>query len=100
MTGSVLSGGLYVFATAYLVAPLFGWHLESASMAAAFGSMPLAAKLFLKLGVAFPFTFHSFNGVRHLIWDTGKMLTNQQVITSGWTVMGLSVTSALALALI
>jgi succinate dehydrogenase (ubiquinone) cytochrome b560 subunit len=100
ITGSVLSGGLYVFATAYLVAPLLGWHLESASLAAAFGALPLAAKLIVKLGVALPFTFHSFNGVRHLIWDLGRNLTNKQVITSGWTVVGLSVTSALLLALL
>lgn len=98
ITGSVLSGGLYVFATAYLVAPLFGWHLESASLVAAFGSLSLVSKFALKLGVAFPFTFHCFNGVRHLVWDTGRQLTNKQVITTGWTVVGLSVTSALALA--
>jgi succinate dehydrogenase (ubiquinone) cytochrome b560 subunit len=40
------------------------------------------------------------NSVRHLIWDLGKQLTNKQVIRTGWTVVGLSVTSALALALI
>ncbi|KAK2756462.1 hypothetical protein FQN54_005355 [Arachnomyces sp. PD_36] len=100
MTGGAVSGGLYVFATAYLVAPLFGWHLESASLAAAFGSLPLAAKFALKLGVAFPFTFHCFNGVRHMVWDFGKQLSNKQVIRTGWTVIGLSVTSALALALL
>ena len=43
ITGSVASGGLYVFGAAYLIAPLFGWHLESASIAAAFGAMPFAA---------------------------------------------------------
>lgn len=99
ITGSLASGGLYVFATAYLAAPLFGWHLESASMAAAFGAMPFAAKFLVKLGLALPFTFHSINGVRHLIWDTGRMLTNKQVIQSGWTMVGLSTVSALALAL-
>jgi succinate dehydrogenase (ubiquinone) cytochrome b560 subunit len=100
ITGSVLSGGLYVFATAYLVAPLFGWHLESASLAAAFGSLPLVSKFAIKLGVALPFTFHCFNGVRHLVWDMGKQLSNKQVIRTGWTVVGLSATSALALALL
>ena len=100
ITGSALSGGLYVFATAYLVAPLLGWHLDSASLAAAFGALPLVVKLIIKLGVALPFTFHSFNGVRHLIWDLGRNITNKKVITSGWTVVGLSVTSALLLALL
>jgi len=100
ITGSILSGGLYVFATAYLISPLLGWHLESASIAAAFGALPLAAKFAVKLGVALPFTYHAFNGVRHLVWDLGKQLTNKQVIKTGWTVVGLSVTSAVALALL
>ncbi|TPX23989.1 hypothetical protein DIZ76_013332 [Coccidioides immitis] len=100
ITGSVLSGGLYVFATAYLVAPAIGWHLESASLAAAFGALPLAAKFAIKLGVAMPFTFHCMNGVRHLIWDLGKKLSNKEVIATGWTVVGLSMASAFALALI
>ena len=99
ITGIALSGGLYAFSLAYLVSPLLGWHLESASLAAAFGALPLAAKIPLKFTLALPFTYHSFNGVRHLIWDLGKQFTNQQVIRTGWTVVGLTVTSALALAL-
>ncbi|KAL8829425.1 MAG: hypothetical protein Q9191_002016 [Dirinaria sp. TL-2023a] len=100
ITGSVLSGGFYVFGVAYLCAPLFGWHLDSASIAAAFGAWPVAAKVLLKTGIAMPFTFHSFNGIRHLIWDTGAALTNKQVVRTGWTVVGLSVVSSVALAMI
>jgi succinate dehydrogenase (ubiquinone) cytochrome b560 subunit len=100
ITGSIGSGALYVFATAYLAAPLVGWHLESASIAAAFGALPLAAKFIIKLGVALPITFHSFNGVRHLIWDTGRQLTNKQVIRTGWTVVGLSSIAAIVLAML
>jgi succinate dehydrogenase (ubiquinone) cytochrome b560 subunit len=100
ITGSAASGALYAFAAAYLVAPVFGWHLESASIAAAFGALPFAAKFFVKLGLAMPFTYHCINGVRHLIWDTGRFLTNKQVIQTGWTMVGLSTISALALALL
>lgn len=100
ITGSILSGGFYIFGAAYLVSPLFGWHLDSASLAAAFATWPLAAKVLAKMTVAFPFTFHGFNGIRHLIWDTGAQLQNQQVIRTGWTVMGLSLVSALYLAFI
>jgi succinate dehydrogenase (ubiquinone) cytochrome b560 subunit len=96
----MVSGGLYIFATAYLVSPLLGWHIESASLVASFGALPLLAKIPLKFTMAMPFTFHCMNSVRHLIWDLGKQLTNKQVIRTGWTVVGLSVTSALALALI
>lgn len=98
ITGVALSGGLYLFATAYLASPLFGWHLESASLAAAFGSLPLLAKVACKGTVAFPFVYHSLNGLRHLMWDAGRGFTNQQVIKTGWTVVGLSAASALLLA--
>lgn len=95
-----MSGSLYVFATAYLVAPLLGWHLESASIAAAFGSLPIAIKAFIKFSLSLPFTYHSFNGVRHLWWDLCKGIENKAIIKSGWTVVGLSVASALTLAFI
>jgi succinate dehydrogenase (ubiquinone) cytochrome b560 subunit len=100
ITGSVLSGGFYVFGAAYLVSPLFGWHLDSASMAAAFGSLPVAAKVAAKFAVAMPFTFHSFNGLRHLSWDLGKTFNNKTVIKTGWVVTGISFVSALWLAVL
>jgi succinate dehydrogenase (ubiquinone) cytochrome b560 subunit len=62
---------VYTFGAAYLVSPLFGWHLDVASMAAAFGTLPVAAKFGIKTAIAFPFTYHSLNGLRHLTWDTG-----------------------------
>ncbi|KAI9740540.1 MAG: hypothetical protein M1834_005121 [Cirrosporium novae-zelandiae] len=99
ITGSILSGGMYVFATAYLVAPLFGWHLESAALAAAFGAWPLLAKVAVKMSLALPFTFHSFNGLRHLMWDMGKTINNKMVMQTGWTAVGASVVASLALAL-
>ncbi|PMD37566.1 cytochrome b560 subunit of succinate dehydrogenase [Hyaloscypha variabilis F] len=99
VTGSVLSGGFYVFGAAYLVSPLFGWHLDSASMAAAFGSLPVAAKVAAKFAVALPFTFHSFNGLRHLSWDLGKTFSNQAVIRTGYVMLGVSTVSAFWLAL-
>jgi succinate dehydrogenase (ubiquinone) cytochrome b560 subunit len=99
ITGSVLSGAFYVFGTAYLVSPLFGWHLDSASIAAAFGSLPIAVKLAAKFVVALPFTFHSFNGIRHLVWDLGKEFSNKAVIRTGWITVGVSVASALYLTL-
>ena len=98
ITGVTLSGLFYLFGMGYLVAPAMGWHLESAVLAASFAAWPLAAKVFAKTLVALPFTFHSMNGIRHLVWDFGKMFTNKQVQQTGWTVVGLSVVSALYLA--
>jgi succinate dehydrogenase (ubiquinone) cytochrome b560 subunit len=97
-TGSILSGGFYVFGAAYLVSPLFGWHLDTASMVSAFAGLPLAVKVAAKFLVAMPFTFHSFNGIRHLFWDMGKTFSNKTVIRTGWTTVGISAVSALWLA--
>lgn len=99
ITGSILSGGFYVFGAAYVLAPVMGWHLESASIAAAFGSLPVAAKFGIKALAAFPFTYHSYNGIRHLVWDMGYSINNKQVQRTGWAVVGLSVVSTLGLAL-
>ncbi|KAJ5113900.1 hypothetical protein N7456_002434 [Penicillium angulare] len=98
ITGVALSGTLYLGAAAYLVAPTLGWHLESASMVAGMAALPIAAKVLLKSTLALPFTYHCMNGIRHLTWDLGRGLTNPAIIKSGWTVVGLSVTSAIALA--
>ncbi|KAI9670848.1 MAG: hypothetical protein M1829_004737 [Trizodia sp. TS-e1964] len=100
ITGSVLSGAVYVFATAYLVAPLLGWHLESAVLAESFGHLPAAVKGGIKFLVALPFTFHSWNGIRHLGWDLGRLLGKEAVRRSGWVVVGLSVVSSGLLAIL
>ncbi|KAJ6002171.1 hypothetical protein N7499_001964 [Penicillium canescens] len=100
ITGVALSGTLYLWATAYLVSPALGWHLESATMAASMGAMPVLAKVLLKSTLALPFTYHCMNGLRHLMWDLGRGLTNPVIIKSGWAVVGLSIASALGLALL
>ncbi|MCJ1466995.1 hypothetical protein MMC07_005617 [Pseudocyphellaria aurata] len=99
ITGSVLSGGFYIFGFTYLISPLFGWHFfDSAVMASAFGSLPWWGKAAVKFGVAMPFTFHSFNGVRHLVWDMGRELSNRAVQVTGWAVVGATVLTSGALA--
>ena len=100
ITGSVLSGGLYVFATAYLLSPLLGWHLESAAIAEWFGGFGAVTKGVLKFGISWPFTFHCWNGVRHLVWDTGREFGNKRVQVTGWIVVGLSVVSSTILAFV
>lgn len=97
ITGSILSGGFYIFGFGYLVAPYVGLHWESASIAASFAALPIFVKVATKMFLALPFTFHSWNGIRHLIWDTGSAFTNKQVIMTGWFTVGLSVVTALGL---
>ncbi|KAL8704325.1 MAG: hypothetical protein Q9201_002511 [Fulgogasparrea decipioides] len=98
ITGSILSGGFYIFGFTYLVAPLLGWHVESTALAESFGQLPTAVKAGLKFTVALPFAFHSFNGVRHLVWDSGREFGNRQIVRSGWVVVGLTFVTATGLA--
>ena len=99
ITGVAVAGTAYLFALGYLASPYVGWHLESATLAAAFGSLPIAAKVGIKAFVAAPFTFHCWNGMRHLLWDTGRELTLKGVYRTGYVVLGLTAVSTVGLAL-
>ena len=99
LTGIVLSGGFYIYGALYAVAPLLGWHVESAVLAAGFAAWPVALKFATKFAIAMPFTFYSFNGIRHLIWDTASLINNKAVAQTGWFVVGLTVLSSIGLAL-
>ncbi|KAK8058412.1 succinate dehydrogenase cytochrome b560 subunit protein [Apiospora phragmitis] len=79
--------------------PLFGWHIDSASMAAAFGSLPVAAKGAAKFLLAWPFAFHGINSCRHLTWDTAKGFSKKSVHSGGYAILGASVVSALGMVL-
>ena len=67
-------------------------------MAEMFGGLGPVTKFAIKFGVALPFTFHSFNGVRHLVWDTGREFGNVAVMRTGWAVVGLTFVSSGVLA--
>ena len=49
----------------------------SAFLGSVLGMLIIAASVF-------SFSFHLMGGIRHLIWDAGWMLENQQVRLSGW----------------
>ena len=70
LTGIALSGTLYLSAIAYLTHPYFP-SLDSAHLVQIVHDTPVWLKGSIKLLFAAPFTFHSFNGVRHLLWDVG-----------------------------
>uniref|UniRef100_A0A3Q2GH94 Succinate dehydrogenase cytochrome b560 subunit, mitochondrial n=1 Tax=Cyprinodon variegatus TaxID=28743 RepID=A0A3Q2GH94_CYPVA len=52
-----------------------------------------------KFGIAFPFSYHTYNGIRHLYWDIGKGFKIPEVYRTGYTVIGLSIITSVALAL-
>ncbi|RPA86321.1 cytochrome b560 subunit of succinate dehydrogenase [Ascobolus immersus RN42] len=99
ITGVALSGALYAYFAAYAASPLLGLHLESSAVAASFATLPFAGKFAIKLGAALPFAYHSWNGVRHLIWDMGKELSLKGVYRTGYAVLGLTVVTSVGLAL-
>jgi succinate dehydrogenase (ubiquinone) cytochrome b560 subunit len=92
--------GFYGGAIAYAVGPLVGLGFDTATITSTLATVPVAAKFAGKVLVAYPFTFHAFNGIRHLLWDTARGLTLKGVYATGYTVLGLSTVSAVALALI
>ncbi|CAG8726115.1 26247_t:CDS:2, partial [Gigaspora rosea] len=93
VTGGILAAG----AIAYAIQGPLGLGLNSDALVAEIATLPTSLKLIGKFSLAFPFAYHSFNGVRHLIWDTGSALTLKGVYTTGYTVLGLSAISTLGL---
>jgi len=55
-------------------------------------SLPGRVVLF---GFSFAFFFHLSNGIRHLIWDTGRLFEKRQVDMSAWIVLLASVSMTL-----
>lgn len=95
ITGNGLSAAFYVYLGTYLAAPLLGWHVESAALAASFGALPLAVKGTLKFLVAWPFMFHCINGVRHLFYDMAKGFSKKDIKNWGWGIWGASLVAGL-----
>lgn len=96
-TGMALTGYMAAFGIGALVLPhdfsyymdvVQSWQLSSATLIAA------------KYTLAYPFTFHLINGIRHLFWDTGKGLKMKDVYTTGYAVLGSAAIMAAALAVL
>lgn len=51
----------------------------------------------IKYFIALPATYHTINGVRHLLWDSGKFLKLNEVYLTGYITLALSVVAALTL---
>lgn len=53
-----------------------------------------------KFILAYPMAYHTVNGVRHLIWDTGKFLKMGEVYSTGYAMLGVSIALAGILAIL
>lgn len=90
ITGVAMSGAFYALTVTYAASGLLGFPFEASTLVSAFAGLPFAVKLAAKAAMAFPFTFHSLNGVRHLVWDFGKELTIPGVYRTGYVVLALT----------
>jgi succinate dehydrogenase / fumarate reductase cytochrome b subunit len=82
MTGVALSVGLIALVT-WLEAIAYD-AVSYDTVRRFMGSLPGQVLL---LGWCFSFFFHLSNGVRHLIWDTGRLFEKSEADTSAWIVI-------------
>ena len=85
-TGVGMSIGLIILAAWLVQAALGPVHYQHfrVQMASPIGKI-------LLIGWTFAFFLHLCNGIRHLVWDTGRGFEMRQVNASAWTVVFLSV---------
>ncbi|KAK0459767.1 SDHC, cytochrome b subunit of succinate dehydrogenase [Desarmillaria tabescens] len=94
-TGASLGALLYGFSLAYLVAP---GTFDSTHIVEFVGGLPDVVKYVGKTILAAPFAYHSWNGVRHLVWDsTTKFLSVESVYNTGYAMLGLAGLSTIVL---
>ena len=92
MTGCGLHFGLLGFAGAMVLLPnTYPYYLALLGGSAGGKALIMASKFV----ISWPFFFHAFNGVRHLVWDMGKGFSIKTLYKSGYTVVALSVLAAL-----
>lgn len=77
------------------IIPLVAWLGAAAAGEEAYRAMAgmmgsLLGRLML-FGWTLAFFYHFMNGIRHLVWDTGRGFEIPQVVRSGWTVVVLAV---------
>ena len=85
-TGVGLAVGFVVFVA---------WLFDAASGPDAYstflGAMESSVGCVLLIGWSYAFFYHLANGVRHLVWDTGRGLEKEQATASAWFVIVASV---------
>ncbi|SCV67655.1 BQ2448_5266 [Microbotryum intermedium] len=71
--------------------------LDSATMVQFVADLPEWFKLTTKTALGGAMSYHTINGLRHLSWDSGKLLELKTSYAAGYAVIGASVASTLAL---
>ncbi|XP_046631907.1 succinate dehydrogenase cytochrome b560 subunit, mitochondrial-like [Daphnia pulicaria] len=92
-TGLAQNGLMYGLAIGAMVLPASFPHYLGMLEAAHLPLVVLAGKFL----IAFPFSYHLINGMRHLVWDTGFNLTIKGINSTGYVVLAAAVSLALYL---
>ena len=85
-TGLAMAVGFIV-----LVAWLFAAASGPDAYAVFLGAMDSGVGRVPLVGWSFAFFYHLSNGIRHLVWDTGRGLEKGQATTSAWFVIVFSI---------
>lgn len=91
MTGAALCVGTLMMAW-WLVAAALGEGAYYTAMD--FIKSPLG--IFMMFGWSFCFYYHLLNGIRHMIWDTGRMFKTRDAFASGYIVLLLAIIATAA----
>ncbi|KAJ2682340.1 hypothetical protein H4R19_007149 [Coemansia spiralis] len=86
--GVAVGGAAFLYTAAFGLAPMVGMDLSSVAVTSMLAAAPTPLVLAAKALVSSCLSFHCINGIRHLVWDTGKAVTNQGVFTTGYAVIG------------
>jgi len=97
ITGLALSGMLSSLAIGTLVSSSSFPQIVETIANLHYGAATIALAKFY---IAFPFTYHLCNGVRHLAWDLGKGFELDTLNKSGYAVVGLATILALVASVI
>jgi succinate dehydrogenase / fumarate reductase cytochrome b subunit len=85
-TGMAMAAGFIVYV---------GWLFDAASgpeiYAQFVGAMDTTIGCVLLVGWSYAFFYHLSNGIRHLVWDTGRGLEKEQATASAWFVIVTSI---------
>lgn len=93
---------LYAYFTAYAGLPLLGFGdvLSTAQLTDMIAQLPFWLKTVVKAPLALAFSFHSWNGLRHLAWDWGYAMSLRGVYRTAYIVLGLTGLSTIGLCMI
>lgn len=81
----------YAVTISFGVSSLFGLGLSTDNLTEFYtNKIPSWMDITAKASFAYLFAFHFGNGIRHLIWDSGKELTLKGVYRTGYAVLALT----------